>query len=168
MRLVLATVAMIALAACGGGASSAAPRTNRPADAGPARNAASDTMALVVIDRPTVIGYFPPAGDSTEAEEDGYSEGVAHVGFALQDAENCLGRDNAHVALIVDTAVRLQYRGRTDTLHFSRVDSLSFGACLIAPERPPRLVHAPWPSALIPAVAGAIPEYFHRQPCPER
>ncbi|HEX8271147.1 MAG TPA: hypothetical protein VF615_00770 [Longimicrobiaceae bacterium] len=168
MRFVLATVAIIASAACGGGAGSAATRTDRHADAGPARNAASDTMALVVVDRPTVIGYFPPAADSTEAEEAGYSEGVAHVGFALEDAESRLGRDNAHVALVVDTAVRLQYRGRTDTLRFSRVDSLSFGAYLIAPERPPRLVHAPSPSALIPAVAAAIPEYFHRQPCPER
>jgi hypothetical protein len=168
MRLPLATVAIIGLAACGGGTNSAATRSDRHADADPARNAVSDTTALVVIDRPTVIGYFPPAADSAAAEEDGYAEGVAHVGFALQDAEKCLGRDSARVALVVDTAVRFQYHGRTDTLRFSRVDSLSFGAYLIAPERQPRLVDVPWPSALIPAVAEAIPEYFHRQPCPER
>src|SRR6476620_11148082 len=119
MRLVLATVAIIALAACGGGTNSAATRTDRRADADSAGNAASDTTVLVVIDRPTVIGYFLPPADSAGTEEEGYSEGVAHVGFALQDAENCLGRDSAHVALVVDTAVRLQYRGRTDTLRFS-------------------------------------------------
>jgi hypothetical protein len=168
MRIVLATVAILGLAACGGGENSAATRTEPRADPDPARNVGSDTTALVVIDRPTVVGFFPPAADSAAAEEDGYSEGVSHVGFALQDAENCLGRDSAHVALVVDTAVRLRYRGRTDTLRFSRVDSLSFGAYLIAPDRPPQLVRVPWPSALIPAVAAAIPEYFHRPPCPQR
>lgn len=162
------TVAAIGLAACGGGAESRATRTDLPADPDPARSAVSDTTALVAIDLPTIIGYFPPAADSTEAEEDGYSEGVAHVGFALQDAENCLGKGSARVALVVDTAVRLQSRGRTDTLRFSRVDSLSFGAYLIAPDRPPRLVNVPWPSALSLAVAEAIPEYFQRNPCPER
>ena len=168
MRLVPTTVAIIVLAACGGGTNSAAARTERHADRDPDRNAVLETTALVVIDRPTVIGYFRPAADSAEAEEDGYSEGVAHVGFALQDAEKCLGRDSARVALVVDTAVRLQYHGRTDTLRFSRADSLSFGAYLISPERPPRLVHVPWPSALISAVAEAIPEYFDRKPCPEK
>lgn len=168
MRFVLTAVAGIVLAACGGGTNAATARTDRHADPDPARNAVPDTTALVVIDRPTVIGYFPPAADSAEAEGDGYSEGEAHVGFALQDAEKCLGRDSAHVALVVDTAVRVQNQGRTDTLRFSRADSLSFGAYLIAPGRPPRLVHVPWPSALIPAVAEAIPEYFQRQPCPER
>jgi hypothetical protein len=87
MHLARVTVAMIGLAACGGRADSAAARTNLRADPVPTPSAVSDTTALVLIDLPTVIGYFPPAADSTEAEEDGYSEGVAHVGFALQDAE---------------------------------------------------------------------------------
>lgn len=168
MRLARVTVAVIGLAACGDGAESRATRTDMPADPAPIPGVVSDTTALLVIDLPTVIGYFPPAADSTEAEEEGYSEGVAHVGFALHDAENCLGKDSARVALVVNTAVRVQYRGRTATLRFSRVDSLSFGAYLIAPERPPRPVNVPWPSALSPAVAEAIPEYFHRHPCPER
>lgn len=168
MRLVRMTVAMIGLAACGGEAGSAAPQADRRADPDPAQRAAPDTTALVVIDRPTVVGFFPPAADSAGAEEEGYSEGVAHVGFALEDAEKCLGRDSARVALVVDTAVRIRDGGRTDTLRFSRVDSLSFGAYLIAPGRPPRLVHAPWPSALMQAVPEAIPEYFDRPACTQK
>ena len=148
------------LAACGQRADSppSQPASPRPAD----------TTALVVVDRPTVIGFFPPARDSAEAAEEGYTEGVAHVDFALQDAEACLGRDSARVALVVDTAVRIQRGARRDTLRFPRVDSLAFGAYLIAPARPPRLVNASWPSALMPAVTEAIPDYFGRPPCAAR
>ncbi|HJU66705.1 MAG TPA: hypothetical protein VJ650_00555 [Gemmatimonadaceae bacterium] len=123
----------------------------------------------MIVDRPTVIGFFPPARDSAEASEDGYSEGVAHVRFALEDAQTCLGRDSARVTLVIDTAVRVQHRLRTDTLRFAREDSLSYGAYLIAPAAAPRLVSAPnGPSALIPAVTEAIPDYFGRPPCAGR
>jgi hypothetical protein len=174
MRRVTATVAACALLACGrqqppaatprNGAGPAAPSAARVA----APDARADTTALVVADRPTVIGFFPPPVDSAEAAEDGYSEGVAHVQFALEDAAACLGgRDSARVALVVDTAVRVRRGGRTDTLRFSRLDSLSYGAYLLAPGQAPRLVRsAVGPSALIPIVAQAIPAYFHRGACP--
>ena len=129
----------------------------------------SDTTALVVVDRPTVVGFVPPAADSAAEEEVSYTEGVSHVGFALEDARACLGgRDSAQVALVVDTAVRVRRGARTDTLRFSRVDSLSYGAYLLAPAGEPRLINVTGPSALIPAVAEAIPGYFRRPPCPER
>ena len=124
-----------------------------------------DTTALVVIDRPTVIGFFPPAKDSTEASEEGYSEGEAHIGFALQDAEACLGRASAQVILVVDTAVRILRGMRTDTIQFSRVDSLSYGAYLLRPRAQPLLLNAYGPSQLNHVIAEAIPEYFHRKPC---
>jgi hypothetical protein len=124
-----------------------------------------DTTAFVVVDRPTVIGFFPPARDSVEAAEEGYAEGVAHVGFALQDAEACLGRDSARVTLVVDTAVRIQRGTRTDTLRFPSIDSLSYGAYLIAPTSAPQLLNANGPSALIPAIVDALPGYFNRPPC---
>lgn len=129
---------------------------------------AGDTTALVSVDRPTVIGFFPPANDTVDAHDDGYSEGVAHVRFALEDAQACLGRDSARVTLVVDTAVRIRQGARTDTVRFSRIDSLSYGAYLLAPGREPRLIHAYGSSALIPAVTEAIPGYFHRGPCPAR
>ena len=151
------------LLACGFLACS--PRADHKASRSASPNA-TDTTALVVVDRPTVIGFFPPARDSVEASQEGYSEGVAHVGFALQDAEACLGRDSARVILVVDTAVRILRGPRTDTLRFPGIDSLSYGAYLIAPASAPQLLNAPiGPSALIPAVLEALPSYFDRPPC---
>jgi hypothetical protein len=127
-----------------------------------------DTTELIVVDRPTVIGFFPAAKDSAEANESGYSEGLVHVQFALQDAASCLGRDRALVTLVVDTVVRIQQGKRIDTVRFPRIDSLSYGAYLVAPAAEPRLVNALGPSQLSSAVAQAIPEYFHRGPCDAR
>jgi hypothetical protein len=150
------SLAVLCLSACGRTHSTpAVPKTSN----------GRDTTALVVVDRPTVIGFFPPAKDSAEANEDGYSEGQAHIGFALQDAEACLGRDSAQIIFVVDTGVRIQHGSRIDTIRFSRIDSLSYGAYLIGPGAQPLLVNAYGPSQLIPAVSEAIPEYFHRRPC---
>jgi hypothetical protein len=125
-----------------------------------------DTTALVVVDRPTIIGFFRPAMDAAEANEDYYVEGQAHVGFALQDAEACLGRDSSRVVLVVDTAVRFQHNSQSDTIRFSHIDSLSYGIYLIAPGGKPRLISAPeGPSQLIPKVGEEIPAYFRRPPC---
>ncbi|MBL8984111.1 MAG: hypothetical protein JNL26_18135 [Gemmatimonadetes bacterium] len=125
-----------------------------------------DTTALVVVNGATAIGFFPPPLDSAEAEESGYSEGLAHVGFALADARACLSRDSLQTVLIVDTAVRVHNRGQVDTLHFSRVDSLSYGIYLIAPGRTPQLINALGPSALSPAVTEALGAYLRRPACP--
>lgn len=114
MKRPLAVISTISLAGC---THAPGPRNKR---AGPPR----DTTALVIVDRPTAIGFFPPARDSAEASEDGYSEGIAHIRFALDDARGCLGHDSRQTILVVDTAVRIRQRGRTHTLRFSRVDSL--------------------------------------------
>src|SRR3982751_1047085 len=125
---------------------------------------ANDTTALIVVDRPTVIGFFPRARDSAQANEDSYVEGQAHVGFALQDAEACFGGDSSRVALVLDTAVRVQHNSQIDTVRFSHIDSLSYGIYLVAPGVKPQLITAPeGPSQLIPKVADAIPAYFRRR-----
>lgn len=87
-------LALSCIVACRGGLDARVSST--PASSG------RDTLPLVVIDRPTVIGFFPPARDSIEEAGDGYSEGLAHLEFALQDAEACLGKDSSRVALVVD------------------------------------------------------------------
>lgn len=138
-------------------------RSREPGQA-PSKDVSTDTTVLVV-DRPTVLGYFPRAKDSVEAMGDAYSEGLAHVRSALDDAKSCVGGDSARAMLAVDSIAPYRARGKTDTLRFARVDSLSFGVYLMAPDAPPRLVTAAAPSALRYAVARAIPEYFHRPPC---
>jgi hypothetical protein len=120
----------------------------------------------VVVDRPTVIGFFPPARHSADAEADGYAEGVSHIQFALEDAAACLGRDSSRAVLIVDSVVRVRLGARIDTLRFARELPMSYGAYLIAPGREPYLVpHGEGSSTLIPAVRRAIPTYFRRAPC---
>ena len=123
-----------------------------------------DTTVLVV-DRPTVIGFFPLAKDSAEAMGDAYAEGLSHVRFAVEDAKQCLGGDSARAALVVDSIALFRVRGKTDTLRFSRIDSLSWGAYLLSPDAAPRLVTVSSPSALTYAIARAIPDYFHRPHC---
>ena len=125
----------------------------------------SDSTPVIVVDRPTIIGFFPKPQDSSEANDDGYSEGVAHVGFALKDAEKCLGRDSSHTELVIDTAVRIRRGARVDTLRFPRIDSLSYGVYLVGPTTDPKLVSVYGPSQLIQAVPEAIPEYFGRPTC---
>ena len=134
----------------------------------PKQSAAKDVVidtTLLVVDRPTVIGFFRMPKDSVEALEDAYSEGLSHVRFAVEDAKQCLGGDSAKAMLVVDSIARFQVRGKTDTLRFSRVDSLSWGAYLISPDAAPRLVTVSSPSALTYAVARAIPDYFQRPHC---
>jgi hypothetical protein len=158
MRRATILTALASLTACG--------RNDVPASREPARDAqpAGDST-LVVVNRPTAIGFFPPAKDSAEAMQDAYSEGLSHLRFALEDAKACLGNDSAQTVLVVDTAVRIRVGDRVDTLRFSKVDSLSFGAYLISPDAAPKLVTAGAPSALMHAVTAAIPDYFHRPAC---
>ena len=151
---ILSTIALLAWAR--------SPESRRDRNAQDLR---ADTTALVVVDRPTAIGFFRPAKDSVEAAEDEYSEGIAHVQFALEDAKACLGRDSSQTLLVVDTAVHIRQGGRIQTLRFSRVDSLSYGIYLIAVGAALHLVTANGPSALSPAVAEEIPPVFHRPPC---
>src|SRR5262245_47394360 len=122
----------------------------------PASVKVKDTTLLLDIDRPSIIGYFIPAKDSAEQEEDGYREGVAHVGFGLEDAEKCLGQDNSRIALVIDTAVRIRRGSRTDTIRFV-FDSLAFGAIFVTPTQEPRVVRGPYPSAMGFYLKEAIP-----------
>jgi len=138
---------------------SAVVRAARPASA-----KVQDTTLLLDIDRPSNIGYFIPAKDSAEQDEDGYREGVAHVVFGLEDAEKCLGRDRSRMALVIDTAVRIRRGARTDTLRFV-FDSLVFGAVFVTPTQEPRVVRGPYPSAMGFYMKEAIPAYFHHAPC---
>jgi len=127
---------------------------------------AGDTTELVVVTEPTAIGFFPPPRDSADAQDDGYSEGVSHIRFAIEDAGSCLGRDSSQLVLLVDTAVRIRRGARIDTLRFSRVDTLSYGVYFVMPGREPYLVpHGAGPSTLIPAVNEEIPKYFGGPKC---
>ena len=165
-KLPTAIAIAICLVACQRGESS----TDTSTVAGsppPATQQARDTTRLILVDRPTVIGFFPPA-DSAGAEEEGYSEGLAHVGFALQDAQACLGRDSSQTVMIVDTAVRLMRQNRVDTIRFPTADSLSYGAYLVAPNAQPLLVSADGPSILVHVVPQRIPAYFNVKPCRAR
>lgn len=93
MKGPLAVISTISLAGC---THAPGPRDKR---AGPPRV----TTALVIVDRPTAIGFFPAARDSAEASEDGYSEGIAHIRFALDDTRGCLGHDSGQTILVVTT-----------------------------------------------------------------
>lgn len=119
-----------------------------------------DTSELVVVSRPTVIGFFRPALDSANASEDGYIEGVAHIESAVVDAQACLGRDSADARMIIDSLVRVQRGTRIDTLRFSMADSMPYGVYLVAPDRAPQLVRAYGPSQVMIASLEATPAYF--------
>jgi hypothetical protein len=52
---------------------------------------ATDSIVLVVVSGPTIVGFFPPISQTNLDHDDGgISEGVAHVQFALEDVEKCL------------------------------------------------------------------------------
>ena len=125
----------------------------------------ADTSELVVVSRPTVIGFFRPALDSADASEAGYIEGVAHIEFAVVDAQACLGRDSADARMIIDSLVRVQRGTRIDTLRFPMADSMPYGVYLVAPDRAPQLVRAYGPSQVMIASLEATPAFFGRAAC---
>ncbi len=129
---------------------------------------APDPTPRIVIDGPTVVGYFPPALDSAAAEESGYAEGLAHVGFALQDAKACTGLESAAFQMVVDTQIYVVLAGRTDMVPFPRTDATTFGIYLFRSDRPPHLVTALAPSALNAAVLETLPAYFEGVSCAPR
>jgi len=125
----------------------------------------ADSSELVVVSRPTVLGFFRPPRDSTDATGDGYIEGVAHIEFAVVDALECLGRDSADARMIIDSLVRIQRGSRIDTLRFPMTDSMPYGVYLLSPVQSPQLIRAYGPSQVMIASLEATPTYFGRAAC---
>jgi hypothetical protein len=112
---------------------------------------------------PTIIAFAPSEVEGQK--DDGSIEGVAHTQYAMQDTAKCLRPKK--VAFQFWFADRLVVRSGNSTTTFE-VWKLGqgFGAILIEPGRPPKVVYSTdGPSTLQFLLPQAAVEFWHAKGC---
>lgn len=112
---------------------------------------------------PTIIAFAPSEVEGQK--DDGAIEGVAHTQFALQDTAKCLSPKK--VAFQFWFADRLVVRtgNKTTTFDVGKLGQ-GFGAILIEPGRPPKIVYSTdGPSTLQFLLPQAAFELWHAKGC---
>lgn len=97
---------------------------------------------IIEVTGPTIIGFFPPPSDPAEDDDGGYSEGIAHLRFAIEDTAACLGDLKPTLRLEVTKTLKVRHGGEEHTFQLPPNWPASAGAYLFAPGKPPHAVHA--------------------------
>ena len=121
---------------------------------------------IIEVTGPTIIGFFPPQPDPAEDDDGGYSEGIAHLRFAIEDTAACLGDLKPTLRLEVTKTLKVRHGGEEHTIQLPLEWPASAGAYLFAPGRPPRAVHATiGASSMSFDLPSAAAEYFGVPAC---
>jgi hypothetical protein len=167
MTRVMSLVALLLLvqAACmrtGELQRAAGPRIEHP-------DSAADSAAAVEtveVAGPMIVAFLPPMTDEQLEHEAGASESVAHVEFALADAERCLRRRAVEIRRVFATHFVLVQGGHRTSVRIPGDWPRSVGAYLLDPGRRPCVVYATGgPSSLQILLPHAAGEYFAVPAC---
>jgi hypothetical protein len=117
--------------------------------------------------RATVVAFAPTS--ARDAQDDGLVEGLAHTRFALEDARRCLGERGIAYRLVFADRLRVD-GGKRSVVYRGAQLGQGFGAVLVRPGQPPRLVVSrDGPSTLqelLPQAAAALWQAPACQPQP--
>jgi hypothetical protein len=116
---------------------------------------------------PFIIGFFPPFTEAERAADDeGISEGLAHLGFALQDIEKCYRNKSASYRIEITRSITLRDGRQTRRISIPADWEHAVGLILVAPGKPARTVFAQdGPSSLTVTGPQAAAEYFGAGGC---
>ena len=116
---------------------------------------------------PVVIGFFPPFTEAEEtAQNSGINEGLAHVGFALEDIAKCYGNKAAIYRLDITRSVTLRDGTQVRRIDIPRDREHAVGIIFAVPGRPAHTVFAAADaSSLVLLGPTAAAEYFGAVAC---
>jgi hypothetical protein len=122
---------------------------------------------LASVSGPTAIGFFPPITEKERDEDDGgLSEGYAHLSFALEDLEKCLGPRKLTVRLKITRSLQVQDGATSYRLEFPADWQHAIGIVLAEPGRKPEVIYATaGPSSLLELAPQAAWKYFSEPKC---
>jgi hypothetical protein len=122
----------------------------------------ADHSEKLWLDGPMIVGFFPWVDENTIDADDGTREGVAHLGFALEDLAKCLKGRGIKIQLILTDRLIFEERGRA--AEFQIADRV--GCYFVSPGKPPCIVYAkPGPSSLTIIAPAAAAKYFNAPEC---
>ena len=123
---------------------------------------------VIHVTQPMIVGFFPPSTDAELQSDDGRSEGINHLRFAIEDAVKCILDSGKRVeaTIVMASALVIEQDSSRRRIRLSRRWPESVGAYLLAPGKRPRgVVASSYPSllgaTLLPQAAG----YFMAEKC---
>lgn len=112
---------------------------------------------------PTIIAFAPSEVEGQR--DDGAIEGVAHTQFAMQDTAKCLSPKKVTFQFWFADRLVVRSRNKTTTFEVGKLGQ-GFGAILIEPGRPPKVVYSTdGPSTLQFLLPQAAFELWHAKGC---
>lgn len=130
------------------------------------RHDAAAKTAHVVIDGPTIIGFFPTVTDKEIETDDGINSALEHWEWALENAERCFGPKGVHVQKVFADKLLLESDRETIEVTPAFRAMPGIGYYLASPGKPVQLVSADaGPSSLLYFLPKAAAVYFGAPEC---
>jgi hypothetical protein len=128
---------------------------------------ATTTPLVVSIDRPTIVGYFPPTTqEELDNDSGGLNEALAHIEFALEDIAKCLEPRNVTTRFELTKALTIKDESKIHRFKFRQDLVHDFGIIIATPGKAPIIVNTgAGPSSLIALGPQAAWKYFSEPKC---
>lgn len=124
---------------------------------------------IIEVTGPTIVGFFPPQSEPTKDDDGGYSEGIAHLRFAIENTAACLRDLKPTLRIEVTKTLKVRHGGEEHTFQLPPNWPASAGAYLFAPGKPPRAIHATvGVSSMSFHLPNAAAEYFGVPTCKKK
>lgn len=119
----------------------------------------------IVVERPTIVGFFPAVTESDVEADAGVNSALEHWEWALENAQRCFGPKGVHVQAVLADKVVIETDGQIVEAVPRLGATADIGYYLLAPGRAPELVMGPAPSSLLYFLPKAASEYFAVPEC---
>jgi hypothetical protein len=116
---------------------------------------ASQKQTVIVVDRPTVVAFFPPVTDAEMDKDPDTNEALSDFQLYARQARKRLEAAGIQFQEIYVTSFAIQVHGKTKVF---RPEKIQVGYYFVAPDKPPRIQYGVMTDADILRVAT---EYFH-------
>jgi len=121
---------------------------------------AAPKQEVIVVDRPTVVSFFPPVTDAELAKNPDLNETLFDFQYYTRIARNRLEPMGIQFKEIYATSFALRVQGKTKTIQAKKIQ---VGYYFLAPDKPPRIQSGVTTDNIIVAIAN---EYFQLHVAP--
>jgi hypothetical protein len=124
--------------------------------------------SAISVKGPVVVAFFPPVTQKQIDSEEGVSEGISHLRYALSDTVKCLKLAGVPVKarLVFSHSILVTQDGKSQRFELPSGGQGSVGAYLFLPGKPPRrVIGESGPSSLAFFLPEAAAEFFGAAAC---
>jgi hypothetical protein len=127
----------------------------------------AESEGEITISGPAAIGFFPPITQKEKDEDDGgLSEGYSHLGFALEDLEQCLAPKKLALQIKITRSIVVKDGSTIHKYDFPTDWGHAIGIVLVDTGREPIVIYATaGPSSLSELAPQAAWKYFLEPNC---